>query len=629
MLTNAAISAILQKNSKWLLYNMSKAQVNMQNIVLNGGDGILFNQLNLSVEQGMKLAIVGRNGCGKSTLLKLISKQIDIDEGTLFHQPGLTYSMLEQVPDLSKYDGIFEFITDGMPPELDYKVYAWLDELNLDPARDINSLSGGEARKAALIRSFYSDPDILILDEPTNHLDIESISWLEKKLKKLRSTIIFVSHDRAFLTNVSNHVFWVERTRGHMMKKGFGEFSQWQENLLSDEAEIQRKLDKNIEAETIWSKKGIKARRTRDEGRMRALGKLRAEKAQYIKQKGNANAKLSAGNASGLMVIEAKNISKSLGEGSTKKCLIDNFSLRVNRRDRIAIVGPNGVGKSTLLKVLIGEMKPDSGSIEHGTNLTKTYISQSRDDLKPKMRVIDVLAPDGGDQIMVQGRPKNIVAYLKDFLFSAEQVRQPVSSLSGGEQCRLLFAKAFANPTNLLILDEPTNDLDLETLELLENLLANYDGTIILISHDRAFLDAVVSSTIFMHGAGKIIEYAGGYSAAQEQINHEIKRQKSATDAKTESKDKPSTTVYQATTKPKKMSFKDSFRLKELDLLVPETEAAIKRITIRLEQPGFYEKQPAEFSKLAKKLDYKKTELSRMEDEWIDLQAKKENMADN
>ena len=603
---------------------MSKAQVTMQNIVLGGGDGILFNQLNLSINQGMKMAIVGRNGCGKSTLLKLISKQIDVDEGTLFHQPGLTYSMLEQVPDLSKYETIFEFITDGMDPDLDYKVYAWLDELKLDSTRNINSLSGGEARKAALIRSFYTDPDILILDEPTNHLDIESIGWLEKKLTKLRSTIIFVSHDRAFLGNVSNHVFWIDRTRGHMMKKSFTEFSQWQENVLSDEAEIQRKLDKNIEAETIWSKKGIKARRTRDEGRMRALQALRAEKSKYIKQKGNANAKLASGNASGLMVIEATNISKTLGEGAAEKCLIDNFSIRVNRRDRIAIVGPNGVGKSTLLKILIGEMQPDSGKIEHGTNLTKTYISQSRDDLKGVKRVRDVLAPEGGDQIMVHGRPKNIVAYLKDFLFSPEQIRQPINSLSGGEQCRLLFAKAFANPTNLLILDEPTNDLDLETLELLEGLLANYDGTIILISHDRAFLDAVVSSTIFMHGNGKIIEYAGGYSEAQEQINSEIKRQ---TTAEMKPVEKPKTVAaYQAPAKSEKMSFKDSFRLKELDELVPKTEQVITKITKDLEKPGFYEKQPTEFSKLAKKLEHKKSELEKMEEEWIDLLAKQENL---
>ncbi|MBL1240765.1 MAG: ATP-binding cassette domain-containing protein [OCS116 cluster bacterium] len=603
---------------------MSKAQVTMQNIVLGGGDGILFNQLNLSINQGMKMAIVGRNGCGKSTLLKLISKQIDVDEGTLFHQPGLTYSMLEQVPDLSKYETIFEFITDDMDPDLDYKVYAWLDELKLDSTRNINSLSGGEARKAALIRSFYTDPDILILDEPTNHLDIESIGWLEKKLTKLRSTIIFVSHDRAFLGNVSNHVFWIDRTRGHMMKKSFTEFSQWQENVLSDEAEIQRKLDKNIEAETIWSKKGIKARRTRDEGRMRALQALRAEKSKYIKQKGNANAKLASGNASGLMVIEATNISKTLGEGAAEKCLIDNFSIRVNRRDRIAIVGPNGVGKSTLLKILIGEMQPDSGKIEHGTNLTKTYISQSRDDLKGVKRVRDVLAPEGGDQIMVHGRPKNIVAYLKDFLFSPEQIRQPINSLSGGEQCRLLFAKAFANPTNLLILDEPTNDLDLETLELLEGLLANYDGTIILISHDRAFLDAVVSSTIFMHGNGKIIEYAGGYSEAQEQINSEIKRQ---TTAEMKPVEKPKTVAaYQAPAKSEKMSFKDSFRLKELDELVPKTEQVITKITKDLEKPGFYEKQPTEFSKLAKKLEHKKSELEKMEEEWIDLLAKQENL---
>ncbi|NRA85871.1 MAG: ATP-binding cassette domain-containing protein [Rhizobiales bacterium] len=605
---------------------MSKAQVTLQNIVLGGGDGILFNQLNLSISQGMKIAIVGRNGCGKSTLLKLISKQIDCDEGTMFHQPGLTYSMLEQVPDLSKYETIFEFITDGMDPDLDYKVYAWLDELKLDSTRNIKSLSGGEQRKAALIRSFYTDPDILILDEPTNHLDIESINWLEKKLKKLRSTIIFVSHDRAFLGNVSNHVFWIDRTKGHMMKKSFTEFNEWQDNVLSDEAEIQRKLDKNIVAETIWSKKGIKARRTRDEGRMRALQKLRAEKSQYIKQKGNAHAKLTSGNASGLMVIEAKNVSKSLGEGDNEKCLINNLTLRVNRRDRIAIVGPNGVGKSTLLKVLIGELAPDSGTIEHGTNLTKTYISQSRDDLKAKMRVKDVLAPEGGDQIMVQGRPKNIVAYLKDFLFSPEQVRQPVNSLSGGEQCRLLFAKAFANPTNLLILDEPTNDLDLETLELLENLLASYDGTIILISHDRAFLDAVVSSTIFMHGKGKIIEYAGGYTEAQEQINHEIKRQENENKNIVDTpKDAPKD-VYQAPVKVAKMSFKDNYRLKELNELVPNTEKVIEDISKKLDKPAFYEKQPKEFSKLAKKLDFKKLELEKMEEEWLDLQALKEEI---
>ncbi len=603
---------------------MSKAQVTLQNIVLNGGDGILFNQLNLSINQGMKMAIVGRNGCGKSTLLKLISKQIDCDEGTLFYKPGLTYSMLEQVPDLSQYNTVFDFITDGMDPNLDYKVYAWLDELKLDSTRQIKSLSGGEARKSALIRSFYTDPDILILDEPTNHLDIESIAWLEEKLKKLRSTIIFVSHDRAFLTNVSNHVFWIDRTRGHLMKKSFSEFSQWQDNVLSDEAEIQRKLDKNIAAETIWSKKGIKARRTRDEGRMRALQKLRAQKATHIKQKGSANAKLTSGNASGLMVIEAKNVNKTLGEGANQKQLISNFSLRVNRRDRIAIVGANGVGKSTLLKVLIGEITPDTGTVEHGTNLTKTYISQSRDDLKPKMRVKDVLAPEGGDQIMVQGRPKNIVAYLKDFLFSPEQVRQPVSSLSGGEQCRLLFAKAFANPTNLLILDEPTNDLDLETLELLENLLASYDGTIILISHDRAFLDAVVTSTLFMHGSGKIIEYAGGYSEAQAQIDSEINRQNQP---KTPEKEEPSTnTIYQAPKKSEKMSFKDSYRLKELDELIPATEAIIAKIAKQLEQPNFYEEQPTKFSKLAKKLDYKKAELQIVEEEWINLLEIKEKL---
>ena len=414
--------------------------------------------------------------------------------------------VLAQEPDFGRFATVADFVAaDGASA---HRVAALLDRLSLDGSRDPAGLSGGESRRAALARALAGDPDLLLLDEPTNHLDLPTIEWLEEMLLGFQGALLFISHDRAFLTRLSTRVLWLERGRLHELDAGFARFEAWSQELIEREEREAQRLEKRIATEQYWYLRGVTARRSRNEGRRRRLQALRAERASRILRPGRAKLAAEAAPAGGQLVIEAVDLAKSFGE----RVLLKDFSTRIMRGDRIGIIGPNGAGKTTLLKLLLGEIKPDSGSLRHGTNLIPAYFDQRRAPLAEDATLWETLAPAGGDSIMVRGAQKHVVAYLRDFLFDERQALMPVSRLSGGERARLLLARLFAAPSNLLIMDEPTNDLDLETLDLLEEVLDDYDGTVLLVSHDRDFLDRLVTSVIVMAGDGSAVEHAGGYS---------------------------------------------------------------------------------------------------------------------
>ncbi|HEY8013720.1 MAG TPA: ABC-F family ATP-binding cassette domain-containing protein, partial [Dongiaceae bacterium] len=478
---------------------------------LTFGGRPLFADIDLGIGRGERVALVGANGSGKSTILKILAGSMEVDAGSRFLQPGLRVGVLAQEPDFGRFTTVADFVAaDGASA---HRVAALLDRLSLDGSRDPAGLSGGESRRAALARALAGDPDLLLLDEPTNHLDLPTIEWLEEMLLGFQGALLFISHDRAFLTRLSTRVLWLERGRLHELDAGFARFEAWSQELIEREEREAQRLEKRIATEQYWYLRGVTARRSRNEGRRRRLQALRAERASRILRPGRAKLAAEAAPAGGQLVIEAVDLAKSFGaKGFGERVLLKDFSTRIMRGDRIGIIGPNGAGKTTLLKLLLGEIKPDSGSLRHGTNLIPAYFDQKRAPLAEDATLWETLAPAGGDSIMVRGAQKHVVAYLRDFLFDERQALMPVSRLSGGERARLLLARLFAAPSNLLIMDEPTNDLDLDTLDLLEEVLDDYDGTVLLVSHDRDFLDRLVTSTIALEGDGTAIEYAGGYS---------------------------------------------------------------------------------------------------------------------
>ncbi len=492
----------------------------LQDARITFGGGDLFNRISLGIEPGMRIALVGRNGSGKSTLLKAIAGEIELDGGDRFLQAGTRVGYLRQQPDIMPGRTVTEQVSQGLSPDLTadgqdtgYLVDQVLDGVGIDGNRLLETLSGGEARRVSLAEALVSDPDVLLLDEPTNHLDIKTILWLEEELKAFRGALMIISHDRQFLKNLTNRLFWLDRGKLRTHGKGFAAFEEWSEEILRAEEVELKKLDKKIAEETDWSHKGITARRARNEGRIRALHRLRAERAERTSRVGNAKLSVSAGSKSGKTVIEALDISKSFkDEAGEIKEIIRPFSTRIMRGDRVGIIGPNGAGKTTLLNLLIDKLESDSGSVKLGTNLTPAIFDQHRDSLDPEESLWDTLADPGSGQLLVRGEVRHVVAYLRDFLFDEKQAKSPVKSLSGGEKNRLLLAKLLARESNLLVLDEPTNDLDMETLDLLQDMLASYDGTLIVISHDRDFLDQLVTSVIVIEEGGSVQEYVGGYT---------------------------------------------------------------------------------------------------------------------
>ncbi|MGR3628835.1 MAG: ABC-F family ATP-binding cassette domain-containing protein [Sulfitobacter sp.] len=584
-----------------------------------GGDPV-FEDLSLVVQTGDRLALVGRNGSGKSTLMKVMAGLVEPDSGAVIAGPGVSVGYMEQEPDLTGFETLGDFAAHGLDPGEMYKVERAGEGLKFDPARPVATASGGERRRAALARLMAEEPELMLLDEPTNHLDIEAIAWLESELKGTRTAFVIISHDRAFLRELTRATLWVDRGAVRRQDIGFEGFEAWRDQVWEEEDMQRHKLNRKIKAEARWAVEGISARRKRNQGRVRALQDLRAERSAQIKRQGTAAMALEAGPKSGRKVIEAAEIAKKFGD----KQILRDFSITVQRGDRIALVGPNGVGKTTLLNMLIGKEQPDSGEIKLGTNLELALFDQARAQLDGDMTLWDSLTGDPdmrvsgkADQVLVRGQPKHVVGYLKEFLFDEGQARAPVRSLSGGEKARLLLAKIMARSSNLLVLDEPTNDLDVETLDLMQELLGNYDGTVLLVSHDRDFLDRVAATTIAMEGDGRATVYAGGWSdylaqRGQDDFSDSVVKSKPG-------KVEPKAEKKQAASG---LSFTEKHRLEALPGEIERLEAEIGKLEELLSDAELFTREPVKFQKATDALVQRHEKLSDAEEEWMALEEK-------
>ncbi|WP_223424323.1 ABC-F family ATP-binding cassette domain-containing protein [Tateyamaria pelophila] len=583
-----------------------------------GGDPV-FDNLSLVVHPGDRVALVGRNGSGKSTLMKVMAGLVDADRGDIVAGPGVSVGYMEQDPDLSGFATLGDFAVHGLEPSEMYKVERAGEGLKFDPARPVETASGGERRRAALARLMAEAPDLMLLDEPTNHLDIEAIGWLESELKTTRAGFILISHDRAFLRELTRATLWVDRGMVRRMEKGFDNFEAWRDTTWEEEDTQRHKLNRKIKAEARWAVEGISARRKRNQGRVRALQDLRAERASQITRQGAAAMAFEAGPKSGRKVMEAVDISKKFGE----KVILEPFSLKVQRGDRVAFVGPNGVGKTTLLNILVGKLAPDTGTVTLGTNLEIAIFDQARAQLDPEISLWDSLTGDPdmrvsgkADQVMVRGNPKHVVGYLKEFLFDEAQARAPVKSLSGGEKARLLLAKIMARQSNLLVLDEPTNDLDVETLDLLQDLIGQYDGTVLLVSHDRDFLDRVAVTTIAMEGDGKATAYAGGWSDYRSQRGTDKSWESTGKSKTSAPKEKRKTEQGQT------LSFTEKHRLENLPAEIARLEAEIAKLEELMSDPDLFTSHPVKFQKATDALVERHERLQTAELEWLELEEK-------
>ena len=585
----------------------------LKEVRLADGPKMLFDGVDLGLEPRSRAALVGRNGAGKTTLLKVLAGQIQAEDGERVITPGTRISYVPQEPEIAGPTVLDHAIAGGAQP---HEAEAALELFGMDPTKSSTGLSGGEIRRVALARALAEDPDVLLLDEPTNHLDILAIETLEAQIAASRAAMLIVSHDRAFLERVTGRCFWLEHRKVRRLDRGFSAFDDWVEKILAGEAEEARRLDKQLEKEEYWLRRGVTGRRARNEGRRRALLDLRQVRLERMKdQRGEMTIGLASSGVSGQRVIEAKGIAKAYGD----RTLLKGFSTRILRGDRVAIVGPNGAGKTTLVKLLLGEVAPDTGSVKLGANLEIAYIDQARAELKPDMLLRDVLTPLGGDQVMVRGAPRHVISYAKDFLFTDAQIRQPVKSLSGGERNRLLLARALATPANLLILDEPTNDLDMDTLDLLEDVLADYEGTLILVSHDRDFVDRLATSTIALNGRGDVVETPGGWLDFLDQNPGFFRA--IAAPAPAASRPAP---VRAAPAKPTKLSYKDQRRLEELEAAVAALPDRIAKLETDLADPNLYARDRAGFDRLSKALDATRAELAASEEEWMALAERQE-----
>ena len=605
---------------------MSRAPLlQLSKISLTFGGDPVFDNLDVVVQTGDRVALVGRNGSGKSTLLKVMAGLVEADAGDRVIPPGVSVGYMEQDPDMAGFATLGDFAASRLGPAEAYKVDMVAENLKFDPTRDVNVASGGERRRAALAKLMAEEPELMLLDEPTNHLDIEAIRWLESELKQTRKAYVLISHDRAFLRELTRATLWVDRGKVLRNEQGFGAFEAWRDKVWEEEDTQRHKMDRRIKSEARWAVEGISARRKRNQGRVRALQDLRSERAAMIKRQGTAAMALESGPKSGRKVIEAENLTKTYED----KKIVQNFSIRVLRGDRVAFVGPNGVGKTTVLKMLMQEELPDTGRVTHGTNLVPAIFDQSRAQLDGDKTLWESLTSDPGmrvsgkaDQILVRGQPKHVVGYLKEFLFADAQARAPVRSLSGGEKARLLLAKLMARESNLLVLDEPTNDLDVESLDLLQELLDDYDGTVLLVSHDRDFLDRVATTTIAMEGQGRATVYAGGWSDYQEQR----KEDQFLEAAKVVEKQKPEKAPKSSNIAPKPggLSFTEKHRLEALPAEIERLEAEIAKLSELLSDPELFTKEPVKFKKATEMLTERQEKLSSAEEEWLLLEEKAE-----
>ena len=629
--------------------------VQLKNASLAYGHHPLLNNTDFVVQAKERVCLVGRNGCGKSTMLKVLDNQVYLDDGQRIISSDVRVSRLPQDPPEHLDISIFDYVAEGMPEtgdllktyfrqtilvaenpdeknlsvlenlqhELEHK-NAWKFEqqiqqvltlLALEPADNLSTLSGGWRRKAALARALVGEPDVLLLDEPTNHLDISMIKWLEAILKDFKGAIIFVSHDRAFIRNLATRI--VDLDRGNL-KSYPGSYQRYLDQKAHDlevEASANAEFDKKLSKEEAWIRQGIKARRTRNEGRVRALKALRQEHAQRRNRQGTATIKVQDANASGKMVFEAKSISCSFDD----KPIVKNLDLNVIRGDKVALIGPNGAGKSTLIKLLLGDQEPDNGSVRRGTNLEVAYFDQHRQSLDLDKAVIDVVA-DGKREITINGKPRHVISYLQDYLFSPERLQAPVSALSGGEKNRLLLARLLAKPSNLLILDEPTNDLDVETLELLEDILTQYQGTLLLVSHDREFVDNIVTSSLFFEGQGVIKEFVGGYAEIEQWYGQSEKKV-----AIEETSEKSASPKAKASPKKnKKLSYKLQLELDSLPAKIEQLETQVQELQNKISDPEFFKQDSSLSNQTLTSLASLEEELSTAYERWDELEGMRE-----
>lgn len=610
---------------------MAPPWLHLQNIHLTFGGDPLLKGVELAVSEGKRICLVGRNGCGKSSFLKIAAGIIEADEGERFVQPGVTVCYLEQEPDLSAYETVGDYARAEIALEQDlHKGDAYLYELGLDPMMGTANLSGGEARRAALARVLAPEPDILLLDEPTNHLDLPAIEWLEGTLKSLRSAIVVISHDRRFLEEVSSSVLWIDRGVSRLMSAGFSKFEAWRDEVFEQEAMEAHKLDRKIAMEEDWLRYGVTARRKRNQKRLSNLHALRDQRRTARGPKGTVNLEQNEGRLSGRRVIEAANISKKFGDQQIARGL----DLRVMRGDRLGIIGPNGAGKTTLIKMLTGSLDPDEGTVTMGANIEMVTLDQARDSLKPHWTLADALTNGGGDYVEVGDQRKHVIGYMKDFLFEPGQARTPLDVLSGGERARVMLARALSLPSNLMVLDEPTNDLDLETLDLLEEMIAAYEGTVILVSHDRDFIDRVVSSVLCYEGPGDWVEYAGGYSAAMAQRNGQVGKTSAVNNGAADNGSAKVKAGKFAAEKAResraaqtnKLTYKDKYALETLPGQIEELEAAIASHEMKLADPQLFTKEPETFNKVSASLAKAMADKDALEEQWLELEMKREEI---
>ena len=597
-------------------------QISLKNIFLSFGEKQIFEGLNLLVQPRDRIALVGRNGSGKSTLLKVLQGLVIQDEGERILSKGLSVGYMEQDPNLSEFVTLKDYVCSGVLVSDYHEGEKVAQNLGVDLDMPVNVSSGGERRRAALTKLIAENHDIMLLDEPTNHLDVEAIEWLEAELKGLSKSFIVISHDRKFLSNLTNDTIWVDRGKARRCSIGFGGFEAWRDKIWHEEDEKIHKLNRKIRSESRWAVEGISARRKRNQGRLRNLEKLRAERQSYISRTGLAKMKLESRTKSGQLVLKADKVSKSFGE----KCIIRNFSIQIRKGDRIGIVGPNGIGKSTLLKILLGEVIPDLGTAKLGSNLIVAKFDQMREQLNLENSLWQNLTDDPtmkasgkAGQIMVRGKSKHVAGYLKEFLFSESQLRSPVKSLSGGEKARLLLAKLMARESNLLILDEPTNDLDLETLDLLQEVIAEYEGTVLLISHDRDFLNRTVDTSIILTGQGEFVKIAGTWEDYNNlKAKNETQNKGEYLDKKKNVSEPPKREMPSKA----EFSFVDKHRLDEIPNLIDRLEYEIKQLETFLSDSNLYLEHPNKFEKASAALIERQAEMKKLEDEWFKLEEK-------
>ncbi len=599
----------------------------LRNIALTFGGTPLLTAAELSVSAGERVGLVGRNGSGKSTLLKIAAGEIEPDRGSVFVQPGALVRYLPQEPDFSGFASTLAYVEAGLRPDDDrHAARVMIEQLGLAGDENPAELSGGEARRASLARVLAPNPDILLLDEPTNHLDLTAIEWLETELDSRRTALVIISHDRRFLSTLSRSTVWLDRGLTRRLDRGFSHFEEWRDTVLEEEEREQHKLDRKIVAEEHWLRYGVTGRRKRNMRRVGLLRELRQQRRAYRGVVGDASIVAGSAPPSGALVIEAKGLGKSYGERS----IVHDFSIRVARGDRIGIVGPNGSGKTTLINLLTGALAPDAGSVRLGSTLALATLDQHRDSLDAAVTAVDALTGGGGDTVMVNGHAKHVVSYLKDFLFTSEQARTPLGKLSGGERGRLMLARVLAKPSNLLVLDEPTNDLDMETLDVLEDMLADYAGTVLLISHDRDFLDRLVTGVIVPEGDGAWIDYAGGYSDMLAQRGADLAR----ASRKTEPKGAPPKTGRETAAKaaeavpPKRrLVFKDKHALETLPKTIAKLQKQMNVLQAKLGDPDFYARDRAGFEQASATLGELQRKIAAAEEEWLQLEILRENLA--